>query len=764
MPFDANEILENIDVGVMVVTASGTIQFANRMAPTTFGLTVDDFIGKSVTTLCADAVGTDGRPLSESEHPCSHACRTLLPVADFVMGVAPPNSTERIWLRINVRPKLNAQGGLDSLFCSFTNISDAKRQQQSTEDIYHAVIRAMSEGVVIHEQDSSIRLANPAAERILGMTTAQMTGRTPLDPRWKLSRPDGTPPAPEDIPSEITRKTGNACKDKVLVVHRPTGERAWLSVNSAPFDGGGAAGYGTVATFTDITAEHEARIALEESRAHFQRVLDALPGVVYQFVRHDNGENRLEFVSRAAIDLLGISATALQNASSLLLERIHPDDLADLSAAYSEATKTLHICERDFRMRNHQNDGWMWIRARAIPERTPNGIRWTGVAMDTTQSHLLADGLQRAQRREAMGDLAAGIAHNFNNLLAAIVPNLEMAHDEASEALRPMLADAQNAARNAAELVAQLLAFGKQENTPDAGATADLVAVVNDAIKICRRTFDRGIRIETSIAASEAFVRGRASELQQIILNLVLNARDAVENRVSPRISISLAVKPGPTKPGQLENEHIELAVQDNGAGMDEATLRRIGEPFFTTKEPGRGTGLGLATVFQSVTAAHGTLHVESKHLEGTSFSLRFPLIHRLPTAIQSPAHIDAKFSGRIVLIDDEELVRRVLGRVVVRMNLEPIEISNGDEAGERIEQLLALDPPVRAVILDLSMPGLSGAEILKRIRKLRPTLPVIILSGHIVAHDDLKDASRILQKPVSASELKAVLAEVLGG
>ncbi len=752
MPFDANEILENIDVGVVVVTPSGIVQFANRMAPATFGLAINEFIGKSFHTLCADAIGADGKRLPESFHPCDLVSQTLLPVANFVMGVAPPGSTDRIWLRVNVRPKLNAQGGLDSLYCSFTNISDAKRQQQSTEDIYHAVIRAMSEGVVIHEQDSSIRLANPAAERILGMTTAQMTGRTPLDPRWKLSRPDGTPPGSEDIPSEITRKTGIACKDKVLIVHRPTGERAWLSVNSDPFDSGGAAGFGTVATFTDITAERDTRVALEESRAHYQRVLDALPGVVYEFVRHENGEGQLHFVSRAVIDLLGITAAALQNASSLLLERIHPDDLTSLAATYNEAGKSLRICERDFRMRNQQNDCWMWIRARAIPERTPDGVRWTGVAMDSTQSHLLAEGLQRAQRREAMGDLAAGIAHNFNNMLAAIVPNLEMAYDEANEALRPMLADAQNAARNAAELVAQLLAFGKQEAATDAGATADLVAVVNDAIKICRRTFDRGIRIETSISASEAFVRGKGSEFQQIVLNLILNARDALENRASPRISITLSV----------ENEHIDLVVQDNGAGMDEETFRRIGEPFFTTKEPGRGTGLGLATVFQSVSAAKGTIQVESKHLEGTSFHLRFPLIHRLPPAIQPTVRIDARFSGRILLIDDEELVRRVLGRIVMRLNLEPIELSSGDEAAERIEELLALHPPVRAVILDLSMPGLPGTEVLKRIRKLQPTLPIIILSGHILAPEDLKEASWILQKPVSSSQLNAVLDEVL--
>jgi PAS domain S-box-containing protein len=242
----------------------------------------------------------------------------------------------------------------------------------------------MSEGVVVHGPQGQIVAANPSAERILGMTLDQMAGRTPLDPSWRLTRPDGQPVTQDDIPSEITARTGRPCRNVILRVVRGSGEPAWLTINTdlVPDEHSGKPRL-VVATFTDITAEVEARAELTRSRAHFQRLIEAAPGVIYQYLLGPDGEESFPFVSPRAADVFGVPADAILRDPGAAWSRIHPEDVPALRESVQRSAQQLTAWEPIFRA-VAPDGGWRWLRSHAMPERTPDGTLWTGVVLDVT--------------------------------------------------------------------------------------------------------------------------------------------------------------------------------------------------------------------------------------------------------------------------------------------------------------------------------------------------------------------------------------------
>jgi PAS domain S-box-containing protein len=621
------------------------------------------------------------------------------------------------------------------------------RATSENELLYPSAIRAMSEGFVVHGADGAIRMANPSAEQILGLTLDQMTGRSAIDPRWRLVRPDGSPLPSAEIPSEITRLKGTPCRHRLLGLHRPSGELVWLNVSTNPVGRAGESGVPVVATFSDVTAERNAQAELEQSRAHFRRVIDAVPGVVYQYWRSPSGAERVLFMSGRIQEIFGIPAEASIADAHVLWASVHPMDRPAVLETLLESERHLTPWLVEFRVA--RDGGYRWLRQHALPERTETGVLWTGVAADVTEQRELEVALRHAQRREAMSDLAAGIAHNFNNMLAVIVPGIELALSSQGEAQRNILRDAQTAANNAAGLVRELLSLSHPARGDDADATADLAEVAREVVRICRMTFDRSIRVEERIADSPARVRGNANQLNQMLLNLCINARDALASREAPLLRVEVEAEPsGP-------EQAVVLRVQDNGSGMDEATLARIGEPFFTTKQPGRGTGLGLASVFGTIRELGGTIECTSRLGAGTTFTVRLPALHgRASDEPVVATHTQStRASQRLLLVDDEPLVRNVVRGMLEQIGRSVVEASNGEEALERFER----EGPFDAVLLDLSLPGLSGPKVLEELRARDSGVRVLILSGY-VGEPMIEGATALLEKPVSIAQLARAL------
>ena len=503
----------------------------------------------------------------------------------------------------------------------------------------------------------------------------------------------------------------------------------------------------------NVTAEREARLALDQSQEQLRRVTEAIPGILTQFEHPLNGPLRFRYLSAGASELLGIDRELALLDAYTVVDRIHPDDRAVAKARFDhfDPAARHEALDLELRLRSSSSESWRWVRLRAVPEWTGQVVVWSAVVLDVTEQRQLAEQLRAAQRREAMGELAGGVAHNFNNLLAAILPNLEDALARSPPELRPQIEDALGAARLANDLVRRLLKSIRNDSPHTPQTRVDTVKVVRDVAALCRRSFGPRIAIKVGMPPESARILGRESDLHQALLNLCINARDAMESCPEPAITLEV----------QVRGEHVVLRVQDVGEGMSDEAVKRLGQPFFTTKAPGQGTGLGLATTYAITRELGGTIECVSQRGKGTSFTLRLPRYRGDQSSQQlSGAAAEPGFSGqRILLVDDEPLVRRALARHLRRVRLTPIEAASGPEALATLE---ALGGDVAVVLLDLAMPDMSGDEVLARISARWPAVPVVILSGHVADTTRLETAVSILVKPVEAEELTHTLRRML--
>lgn len=749
------KVLALLDVGVVVQDRHLNIVFANTKAESLLGITTHEITSRTTVDERWDVVGPDGRPVADDAHPGPRALRTGRPVQGVVLGVRRGDAPDRVWILASAVPEHNADGNVERVVISFSDVSLAQRTLREHEATYQAVFRSMAEGLVIHNVDGSIRAANASAERVLGLTVEQMAGRHPMDPEWRLVLPDGSPVGPEHIPSEITGRTGVPSM-AVLGVHRPDGALAWLEVNAQPLrEPGDESMTGVLATFADVTAERRALEALEASRAQLQRVLDGVPGMVYQFLHRPNRGGRLTFAAGAIREITGLDPDVVLANPHSVFGLIEEANAAAVWESIDASADELTPFEQLLPFRRASGEQ-RWARVYGVPQDTPEGVLFTGVILDATRERLMTEALRRSQRREAMGDMAGGIAHNFNNMLAVILPNVQLARELATEELHQHLADAEQAARSASDLVKRMLALGRAEVRED--EQVDLVPIVREALHICRQTFDRGIDIVDGIAVRDAWVRASASNMQQVVLNLLLNGRDAMAGMSPQQLQVQLDAVPATDESPTL----VRLTVRDTGSGMSPDILRRIGEPFFTTKAPGYGTGLGLASAFHTIGDAGGSWRVESEPGQGTLFTIDLPLATKVKQrASATAARVNAGLlQGTALVVDDEPMVRAVLSRQLTHAGMRVVSANGAEEALTLLRTGRLSD--IAVIMLDLSMPGMSGEQALPLLRAASPGTPVIALSGHVPEDLALPGVAAVLQKPMGQRELVEAVRHVI--
>jgi PAS domain S-box-containing protein len=798
------ELFDRMEVAVLVQDHEARIVYANRRAVELLDRKEEArMVGLTSFDPQWDVIRADGTPFPPEERPVASVIRTGTAVLGAVMGVRRPDSSQRAWLVVDAIPEFDGAGGVRYVVITLKDVTreheltanlehmrrelqgaieqrarelaDAEARLASTraelaraqqelsaqERLYRSVFEVIGEGLVLHGPGGEIQAANPAAERILGLTQAQLTGREAIDPRWSLTAADGGPLPADAIPSEVTRTTGMPVRRRLLGVQRATGERAWLEVSTVAI-GNARDRSGVVATFADVTAERLARLALERSEARFRKVTEAVPGVLFQLrqalPRGDGGGPALafEFVSARTRELFGVEPEAVLASAEALLSRIDPGDRASGLRALADAGERGAAWEHTSRLAGHDR----WIRARAHPEQREDHILWSGVILDVTEELRLEAQLRHSQRREAMGDLAAGVAHNFNNVLAVIVPNLEELGDVVPAEHSGLAVGALRAAHNAAEMVKQLLVTTRRElrRSPEA---VDLGQLVREVAALCRQSFPRRIAVHVDVPDEPVVVSARASELHQVLLNLCLNARDAVADVEQPRLAIAVRVG----------ESSVTLAVEDNGHGMSPGTVARLGEPFFTTKPVGEGTGLGLATAYAILRDLRAQVRVRTAPLAGTAFLIELDAPPAAAGAEAStaksalsarpiPTALPPTPSRAILVIDDEELVRRAIARQLERLGY-AAKLAHGARDG--LAQLER--EPFDAVVLDMSMPDMDGATVLREIRKQHPSLPVLIASGHVDVDVDIElgAVTAVLPKPVQRDGLADALRRMLG-
>ena len=488
-----------------------------------------------------------------------------------------------------------------------------------------------------------------------------------------------------------------------------------------------------------------------------------------------NGE--IEFSDRCR-QIFGLLADE-QMDYERMLPRLPPEDRTRLDEAVRQTLAARMPHDLEFRV--IWPDGsthWVVSRGRAFyDEATGAPLRMTGTAMDITarkdaeqERERVEKKLREAQKLESLGVLAGGIAHDFNNLLTGVLGTASLARMDspADSPILPYLDDIEEAATRAADLCRQMLAYaGKGRFVIQ---EVDLSAIVSETAHLLQSSIGKSVVLKMDLAEGLPAVSGDAAQIRQIVMNLVINASEAIGQKSGVvTVSTSLVhadralLDASPAEPELPEGDYIHLQVGDTGSGMPPETLARIFDPFFTTKFTGRG--LGLAAVLGIVHGHKGTLKVASEPGQGTVFDILLPCAAE-PAAPRAKPDAGAhhwRGSGTVLLVDDERTVRVIIGRMLEAMGFTVITANDGREAVERFR---AEGAGIRAVLLDLTMPHLDGEGAFRELRLLRPEVRVLLMSGYN-EHEAMnrfigKGLAGFLQKPFKTENLRARLEEIL--
>jgi PAS domain S-box-containing protein len=499
-------------------------------------------------------------------------------------------------------------------------------------------------------------------------------------------------------------------------------------------------------TFADVTAEREVLRLLKESETRYRLLADNSGDMISQ----RSTDHRFEYVNRAHTTVLGWAADELLGRCSL--DFVHPDDLqrirggriAQIESGKSTGAMTLRV--------RHKLGHYVWVEGIVDPIKDRAGAvsGYTVFSRDISLRRQLEQELHQSRRMEAMSRMASGVAHGVNNLLTIIRSASELMHHPPSPADRPSPHDPfdelGNAVDRAAALTSQLLAFCRGQHRE-----MKLLAIA----PLLRHAFGRLQHLAVSRAsldvcvdasAEEAWIWADENELTQVIVNLVVNALDAAPSMgvVVVHCSTATLQQARSHRFGTIpEGEYATISVKDSGVGMTEEVLEHIFEPFFTTKPQGRGTGLGLSTVWGIVEEAQGAVVVETAPGQGSSFTVFLPrksapaasLQPRTSLALATPAvasePVEPARTKVILLVDDEAAVRRMLASLLERQGYRVLSASSGNEA---LQMLTTGGAQPDAIVSDVRMPGMTGVELVSQLLAAGIDLPVLFVSGHIDA------------------------------
>jgi PAS domain S-box-containing protein len=515
------------------------------------------------------------------------------------------------------------------------------------------------------------------------------------------------------------------------------------------------------------TAAAEKQLVLEErfrqTSETLKAILDSSPLPIVVTDRH----RRVLFWSRAAEQLFGYTAVEVMGQRSPI---VPPDQSSEGKALMPRVLAGASIVEQE--LPSHTKDGRpINIRAHFAPIADESGRILGAISLmeDTSELDRLQAELFEARKLESVGRLAGGIAHDFNNILTAIIGFADLSLDEPPETdLTEYVTGIRDAAERAAGLTQQLLAFSRRQMLqPQVLAVNDVAGGVESML---RRLIGEQIELKMELDPSAGYLRADRTQLEQVILNLTLNSRDAMPagGRMVVQTGHHHYAPSSRNRPRELSaGDYVTISVTDTGMGMDSETRDHIFEPFFTTKSRGRGTGLGLATTYGIIKQSGGSVFVESEPGHGTQFRIFFPMVMREASAAGAGARIAAstpagRRSGRILLVEDEPGLRDIAQRVLTRAGFEVTTASGPDEAILAAESMA--EPP-DLLLSDVVMPGMRGPELAVVLRRNRPDLRVLLVSGYAeeIVESGRDDSVPFLAKPFSAESLIIAVDAAMG-
>ncbi len=741
------DLMTHLPVAVLVHAPDGTLEFGNPAALALFGLPLDRLRGRSLPELTGPLLGEDGQPMREEAHPILAALRDGRPSRWPIVGFRGPGATLR-WFILEVFPELGTGGRVKRLITALLEVTAqeearklARKALADLEDLYqNAPCGYHSLG-----PDGTYLRVNDTELNWLGYSREELVNRkTFLD----LATPHSKAAFMEQF-SEFKRR--GWARDLEYDMVRKDGSILTVLVNASAILGKDGTYQYSRGSLTDVTERMKAERALRASQASLAEA---------QRIAHlgnwelDLGSNALTW-SDEIFRIFELEPGAFGASYEAFLDTVHPEDRERVDQAYRDSVRDR--TPYDIVHRLALPDGRIKIvRERGETRYSPEGqpLRTTGTVQDITEQEVaeqerrrLESELQHLQRLESLGSLAGGVAHDMNNILAVI---LNLAELRLEEAPRTPEAEAFEQVRKAclrgADLVRRLTRFARKEM--ESAEPIDLNRLVREQAEVLERTTLRKAEWRLDLAPELPAVMGQPAELGNALINLCLNALDAM-----PRGgTLDLRTR-------RLPGGGVELCVEDHGVGMPPEVLARALDPFFTTKPVGKGTGLGLAMVYGTMKAHGGSVELQSEVGRGTRAFLRFPPATCLaPAPVPGPGPAAPLPPSRILLVDDDELIRLSVPPLLEALGLQVECVDGGRPALERLAQVPAVD----LVILDQNMPQMSGAETLARIRERWPGLPVLMASGYPDPELSRFERMAAIEKPYTLETLRTALAGLL--
>jgi PAS domain S-box-containing protein len=623
---------------------------------------------------------------------------------------------------------------------------DAERQLEEQMQLQSVALESSPTGMMIFDRQGLVKWVNPALCELLDCTPQALLGRLP------------TPLIPNELLEYVILpqlKNGHAWKGEI-VIHPVTGEQRLVRQELRPMlDGKGNITHGIGLT-ADIEHEHEREQLFE---AYFEKS-QSMKFVKDLDLRYLLVNQKLtEHFGRTEEELLG------QRLSDL----VDGDEIREIEEREAEALRTGNECH--FEISLNRPDGKHRYIKTLFPLRHADGVIYAlgGMMLDVTEQKRLAEELLFSQKQEGIGRLAGGVAHDFNNLLSVIMGFSEMILMDGASlplAVQERVQEIRRAGERASMLTRQLLTFARRQTVVP--RVVDVGETISNLMKMLQRMLGENVIVETDFADDCWRVKADVAQLEQVMMNLAVNARDAMPRGGILRIEVHnlpLDEEAARAYRRLQPGDYVRIRVKDTGEGIPDELLERIFEPFFTTKQAGQGTGLGLAMCYGIVTAAGGAIWAANEADGGTSITLCLPrcLEERAHQDDHAPRPTEEGRHERVLLVEDEPAVRNLLRKVLVRQGYEVIHASHGEEA---LKLARNMDRMPDLLLTDVIMPGMNGRELAERLLTVWPDLKVLFMSGYsdeIIGPMDIAQRNMsFVPKPVTPAILGAVVRELL--